>query len=445
MGYHDPLFTLRVYSGESTMKAPLNDRAVHLLREFKGDRYLFGNNAIDRMGGHVASALGQHVVVFAGRTARSTGLMDKVAHAVHSAGGVVMGVFDAARPNSPVEDVYAMVDRLRERPSADCVISVGGGSAIDAAKGALVIHRLGGDLESYYGVGLVTRALTSRQATLLPMIAVMTASSSAAHLTKYSNLTNFATNQKKLIIDEAIVPPYAAFDYGVTVGMDRGFTLDGAFDGISHSLEVYLGTTGGPTADKVERIALTGIELIVGHLGEAVAEPSDPAARTALGLGTDLGGYAIMTGATNGAHLNSFSMVDILPHGRAVSILNPYYVVFFAPSCERQLRRLADLYARYGWLKKAHEALKGRDLGLAVADAMIAFAATLGFPTRLSEVPGFGPSHIRRCLESAKNPQLRSKLESMPVKLTPELVDEYMGAVLDAATSGDLNRVKNMA
>jgi alcohol dehydrogenase len=425
------------------MSESLREKASALLRAFKGDRYRFGPHATDHLATQVAD-LGRQVVVFAGQTARSTGLLDTVSRAVRSAGGAVIGVFDAARPNSPVEDVYTMTGHLRERPAADCVITMGGGSAIDAAKGALVIQCLGGEVETWFGAGLVARALAERQKALLPMIAVMTASSSAAHLTKYSNLTRFDIGQKKLIIDEAIVPPRAVFDYTVTTGMGASFTLDGAFDGISHSFEVYLGVTNSPAYEKIEPIALTGIELILTHLGRAIEQPDDVDARIALGLGTDLGGYCIMTGATNGAHLNSFSLVDILPHGRAVSILNPYYVVFFAPACERPLRRLADLYARAGWLKRSPERLHGRDLGLAVSEAMSAFAGHVGFPTRLADVPGFGEGHIRRCLAEAKNPQLRSKLESMPVRLAPEAVDEYMGSILEAATVGNPALVRNM-
>jgi alcohol dehydrogenase len=425
------------------MNEPLRETATGLLKEFKGDRYAFGVDVMENLTPFVAS-LGHQVLVFAGKTARSTGLLDQIGRAVYSAGAIVGAVLDAAGPNSPVDEVYAMARGLASAPRTDCIVVAGGGSAIDATKAAAVLHALGGDLEPYFGVGLVSRALLERKAELLPVIAVMTASSSGAHLTKYSNLTRTDLGQKKLIIDEAIVPPRAVFDYRVTTSMSRSLTLDGAFDGMSHCLEVYLGATGGAAYDRIERIALTGIELIVPNLARVIARPDDLDARVALGLGTDLGGYAIMIGATNGAHLNSFSMVDILPHGRAVAIMEPYYVTFFAPACERQLRRLAELYARTGWLNRSAEQLHGRDLGLAVSEAMLGLAHHVGFPTRLADVPGFTDEHVGRCLTAAKNPQLRSKLESMPVRLTPEKVDEYMGAVLEAAIAGDPARIKNL-
>jgi hypothetical protein len=69
----------------------------------------------------------------------------------------------------------------------------------------------------------------------------------------------------------------------------------------------------------------------------------------------------------------------------------------------------------------------------------------VGNPATLGEVPGFSEAHIARALTAAKNPQLRMKLENMPVPLTAELVDDYMGPVLEAARDGDLERVRELA
>ncbi|HAU37588.1 MAG TPA: 3-dehydroquinate synthase, partial [Phycisphaerales bacterium] len=274
-------------------------------------------------------------------------------------------------------------------------------------------------------------------------VAIQTAASSAAHLTKYSNITDLSAAQKKLIIDDAIVPPAALFDYAMTVSMSPDFTADGALDGLSHCLEVWYGLKGA-ALDRVRPAAALGVELIVGHVRRAWRDGSDRSAREALGLGTDLGGYAIMIGGTNGAHLTSFSLVDVLSHGRACAVLNPYYTVFFAPAVEPQLRDVADIFRRAGLLKRNVDCLRGRDLGLAVAEAMIALSAEIRFPTRLGDVPGFGDAHIRRALEAAKNPQLESKLRNMPVPLSAGTVDEFMGPILEAARTGDFSLIRNM-
>jgi alcohol dehydrogenase len=65
-------------------------------------------------------------------------------------------------------------------------------------------------------------------------------------MTKYSNITDVSTGQKKLIMDEAIVPAHPVFDWEVTYGAPPALTAGGALDGIAHSLEVLCGTVGRP-------------------------------------------------------------------------------------------------------------------------------------------------------------------------------------------------------
>jgi len=78
----------------------------------------------------------------------------------------------------------------------------------------------------------------------MPVLAIMMAASSGAHLTKYSNISDPVIGQKKLIVDEAIVPPRCIFDYDVTTTQPMSLTLDGGLDGIAHCLEVYFGSAG---------------------------------------------------------------------------------------------------------------------------------------------------------------------------------------------------------
>ncbi len=252
------------------------------------------------------------------------------------------------------------------------------------------------------------------------------------------------TGQKKLIVDDAVVPTRAVFDYAVTVGAPAALTADGGLDGLSHMLEVLYGAVGKPYYGQMEEVAREGISLVLEYLPRVLRNPHDPQGREALGLATDLGGYAIMLGGTNGAHLTSFSLIDILSHGRACGLLNPYYTVFFAPAIERPLKLVSKLCKDAGYAGAAIENLSGRNLGVAVAEALIAFEKSVGVPTTLGEVPHFSDAHIERALVAAKNPQLRMKLENMPVPLTPETVDEYMTPILLAAKTGDLEGIRNV-
>ena len=152
-----------------------------------------------------------------------------------------------------------------------------------------------------------------------------------------------------------------------------------------------------------------------------------------------------MVGGTNGAHLTSFSLVDILTHGRACGMLNPYYTVFFAPAVPQPLELTGKIYRDFGYTNAPIEKMGGRELGIALAEAMTCLESKIGFPTRLADVPGFTDAHIERALTAAKNPQLKMKLENMPVPMTAEMVDEYMGPILWAAKTGDFGLIKNVA
>lgn len=423
------------------------EHARKLLRTFKGDHYVFGLDCFDRLGAVTARLGGRAAVVTSGM-GKDWGppLHDRTRSALRAGGVELSGeLIRGARPNAPYEDVLRVADALREQ-NPDVVVAVGGGSVIDGAKASVAHAGLGRehpDLEAYFGVGKLTDMLEANGTQLTPLVASQLASGSAAHLTKYSNLTNLQTSQKKLIIDEAVVPPEALFDYGLTVTMSKSFTSDGALDGFAHALEVFFGA-GDEAIEKIRPISLQAIDLIVNNVKDACDDPSDRAAREALGLGTDLGGYAIMVGGTSGAHLTSFSLVDVMPHGRACALMNPYYTVFFAPAIEPQLRDVAGILSAAGYVKEDTSGMKGRDLGLAVAAGLIALSEAIGVPTTLTQVDGFTDAHIAKALDAAKNPQLASKLQNMPVPLSADTVDDYMGSVLQAARTGDFTLIRSL-
>ena len=437
--------------------------ARDLLREFKGDAYRFGHHVLKDVGGIAASA-GTRAVLISTEFPGVEGYLNIMRDSAAQAGVRLVAEIQGAAPNAPREDLLRITHELRQA-DPDVIVSFGGGSTIDAAKAAEVLRTLGGEIDDYFGTGLVTKRLQGvgwglphhdpcagknrwgkphPTGGLTPHVAIQTAASSGAHLTKYSNITDLKTGQKKLIVDEAIVPSHPVFDYTVTHNAPPALTTDGALDGLAHILEVFYGAVGKPYYDRLRQIAEAGIPLIVNYLPKVKANPQDTKAREALCLATDLGAYAIMLGGTNGGHLTSFSLVDILSHGRACALMNPYYTVFFAPAVESPLRVAGRIFADAGYLSQDLVALHGRDLGIAVAKGMFAFAKAIDFPTKLSEVKGFTRGHIDRALAAAQDPQLKMKLENMPIPLTAERIDDTMGPILEAAAKGDLTLIKNV-
>jgi alcohol dehydrogenase len=431
------------------------ERAKKVLKDWKGDSYTFGEGVLKATGKY-AKQYGKKVTLVA--TELGQAWIENPLQQVKAnlkANKVRFETVNGARPNAPREDVYRISLQVA-RSKSDAIVALGGGSTVDAAKAAAVLNTysppevievLGagiGDadsIEPYFGTGIVTRIKEKTGRPVMPVIAVQTAASSGAHLTKYSNITDLATGQKKLIVDDAIVPPASVFDFEITLDSPMSLTLDGGLDGIAHAWEVFMGASG-PTYEKVKEVAQLCIGLVVYGLQRVKKDKRDLEGRIALGLGTDLGGYSIMLGGTSGPHLGSFSLIDILSHGRACALLNPYYTVLFAPVIQDQLKTVSAIFKEAGYIKEDLRNLSGRDLGLAVANGMIAFAKDLNFPTTLREA-GATREHLDRMLTAAKNPQLKMKLQNMPTPMDAEKgdVDRFMKPVIEAAFTGDLNLI----
>ncbi len=424
----------------------IKDKAAELLKTFKGDSYLFGLDVLNNVGG-IAASYGKKALVISNTTYMKP-ICDQVVNSLKKHGVELAGnrIVPEAAPNAPREDVYRIESYiLHFQP--DVVISIGGGSSIDAAKAAIALATQGDnspEIEDYFGVGLVSASLEKTGKPMLPHIAVQTSASSGAHLTKYSNVTDPVAGQKKLIVDEGIIPTNPVFDYSVTASMPMNLTVDGALDGIAHCLEVFYGAND-QNYDNLADIMETALRLVVEYTPAVLKNPADKDAREAIGLATDLGGYAIMIGGTNGAHLTSFSLVDVTSHGRACGIMNPYYAVFFAPAVEKQLRLVGNVLKEYGYISAELSNMSGRDLGLEIATGLTSFSKAINCPVSLGELEGFTDGHIDRALTAAKNPQLKMKLQNMPVPLTAEQVDEYMKPILLAAKSGDFSLIKSFS
>jgi len=432
------------------------EKARTMLVDWKGTSYAFGFDVLGKVGDY-AGQYGRKALLIVGELGEAwvAGILVAMTDSL-KAKGVEFEAILGSRPNAPREDLYRLALHVaRSRP--DVLIAIGGGSTIDAAKAANVLatyspaeakeflqvpESLASSIDPYFGVGNVTKVKNNTNRSPFPLIAVQTAASSGAHLTKYSNITDVVTGQKKLIVDEAIVPQAAVFDYGVTLNSPLTLTLDGGLDGIAHAWEVFMGATGQSDYPKMKEVAESCLKLIVYGLPKVKTNAQDRQARLCLGLGTDLGGYSIMIGGTSGPHLGSFSLIDVLSHGRACAILNPYYTVLFAARIQDQLSIFAGILKEGGFIKAKIEGKKGKALALLVARGMIQFSKALGFPVTLAEA-GVSKAHLKRMIQAAKDPQLKMKLQNMPTPMEAERgdVDRLMKPTLEAAFTGDLSLI----
>ena len=159
-------------------------------------------------------------------------------------------------------------------------------------------------------------------------------------------------------------------------------------------LKYFVEQRGAKLLTNWKRLLQQQLICVVSHAKTLVNDLNNIEAREAIG-GSDLGGYAIMIGGTSGAHLTSFSLVDIVAHGTACGIMNPYYAVYYSKAIQKQLRVVGAVCQT-----RLHQSrlgiFRGRDLALAVAEGMVAFGKSIGAPTKLTDIKGFTEEHITR-------------------------------------------------
>ncbi|MDZ7838857.1 MAG: iron-containing alcohol dehydrogenase [Actinomycetota bacterium] len=290
------------------------EAAARILKDYKKDNYCFGQGCSQAVGNYCLEFGQNPLLMISERKWADTirkeinGILDKS----HINRPVTI---DTPPVDNPVNSVMATAKTISQA-SPDLLLAVGGGSAIDCIKAANVAASLDAEnLEPFLGIGKVSEALKKTGKKLYPMVAVQTIAGSGSHLSKNSVINYPRTGQKKIITDMALVPDRAVFDYSVTTTMGRDLTLDGALDGFSHCLEVYYGSGD---SDITEQVCLNCISLVVDYLPLLLKDLDNPKYRHAIGLATDLGGYALMLGGTSGPHLNSFSMVELTSHGQGL-------------------------------------------------------------------------------------------------------------------------------
>jgi alcohol dehydrogenase class IV len=255
----------------------LTTKASALLKEFKGDSYAFGSGVLDKAPGKFAAEFGNNAM-FVGPIEEEwfQTTKDRILKSLDKAGVNVVDVVRSAAPNAPFVDVYRIHSHIMHK-KPDVLVVGDGGSGIDATKAAATLASLGDiqpEIDPFFGVGQVTKVCQESGRTIMPVIAIMMAASSGAHLTKYSNITDPVVGQKKLIVDEAIIPPRCVFDYDVTTSQPMSLTLDGGFDGIAHCLEVYFGAVP-EIENQARQVAELGIEALIKGLTEVKKDPGD--------------------------------------------------------------------------------------------------------------------------------------------------------------------------
>lgn len=306
---------------------------------------------------------------------RTAGLLEPVLASLREA-GIGATVFDQIPGNPTIAAVDTAAAAFRDS-GADLIIGLGGGSALDAAKG--VREQAGGPAEASIAdyalmLGELARPVPDVR-DMPPMIAIPTTAGTGAEVTPWAVLTDEATKLKKGVGGPALLPTVALIDPQMTMTLPPFLTAATGMDALSHCIEAFVSTNTAPLA--LNPLILQGITLLGRSLPVAVHEPGNRTARYEVMMGAMLGGIAISSRWLGACHslahqLSGFANVH---HGHACAIMLPH-------TMEYNLNDAAEPYALVA------AALNGS--GTATAETAVTRVHQLnqevGLPTRLREV-----------------------------------------------------------
>jgi alcohol dehydrogenase class IV len=292
----------------------------------------FGRGAIQQVG-EVAHAVGAtRVAVVTDRGIVGAGLYGPV-QASLEASGFEPALYQEVEPDPPLDIVDDCLGFLRAQ-GADLVLGLGGGSALDVAKAAAVMHANPGPIRRYAGMNLVPEAG-------LPTILVPTTAGTGSEVTSIAVLSDPVDQVKVGVVSDHLFARAAVLDPVLTLGLPSHITASTGLDALIHAIESY---TGNHATFATEPLALAAIRLIGANLRTACANGSDLAARTGMLQGSLLAGMAFANTQTGGAHACALSLGARfhLPHGVATALMLPAVMRFNAPAVPGKYAQVAE-------------------------------------------------------------------------------------------------------
>ncbi len=353
--------------------------------------YGFFMPTVNLMGPGCAKAVGQQVKTFGKKALIVTdaflaksGMADEIAGYIKNS-GVEVAVYPGAEPNPTDKNVHDGLKFLQDN-NCDVLVSLGGGSAHDCAKGIGIVAGNGGHIRDYEG-------LDKSGKPMMPLIAVNTTAGTASEMTRFCIITNTDTHVKMAIVDWRCTPNIAINDPLLMMGMPPSLTAATGMDALTHSVEAYVSTLATPLTDSA---ALMAIDLIARNLRNAVANGENFEARDKMAYAEFLAGMAFNNASLGHVHAMAHQLGGFynLPHGVCNAILLPHVESFNLIACPE---RFADIAEALG---ENINGLSTRDAAEVAIESIQQLSEDVGIPSGLTEL-GVKEGDLKTMAENA--------------------------------------------
>lgn len=297
-------------------------------------RIIFGNGEIARAG-VLTREVGRRALVVTGKRAmRSSGILNRLLDYLEST-GVDAVVFDRISPNPKVMEIDDGARYAKEHHCA-VVIGLGGGSAIDGAKGIAVAAGCGKSIKEYIlGSKMPGKAV-------LPIIAIPTTAGTGAEITRRAIISDMEGQTKRGIQGNAIFPKVAIVDPELSLSVPKNITAETGFDVLCHAIETYVSRRAQPITTLFSEEA---IRIVSENLEEIVRDGSNLERRTNMMYASLLMGFNLANSSTCLPHRMQYPIGGRTDtsHGAGLASLFPSWLERVAPLEPRKFARIAEL------------------------------------------------------------------------------------------------------
>jgi alcohol dehydrogenase len=279
-------------------------------------RVIFGSGAVDRLGELTRETGGRRVLLVTDPGIEEAGHTARCLQSLRAA-GLTVSVFDEVTTNPTTADVDRGLAAAKAA-QVDFLVAVGGGSAMDCARGINFLYTNGGRMQDYWGVGKASKPMA-------PSIAVPTTSGTGSEAQSFALIADAATHLKMACGDKKAACRVAILDPDLTLSMPGGVTAASGIDAVSHAVESFVTTRRNTVSQMFSRRAW---RLLAPSFPVVVSQPEHRAARGAMLLGAHLAGAAIENSMLGAAHAlaNPLTAHFGVTHGFAVGIMLPHVI-----------------------------------------------------------------------------------------------------------------------
>ncbi len=289
---------------------------------------------LERLPGVVAGLDGGPVLLVYDRGLTRTPWPARAAKLLASCGHDVM-VFDGVEPNPRSETIDRLAAGARDR-GTQCVVGLGGGSVLDAAKAVAMLLRNPGGCLDYEGKNRFTGGSA-------PFVAIPTTCGTGSEVTWVSVITDAAGKRKASVKGDGMFPRVALVDADLVTTLPPDLVAQTGMDALTHAVEAYTGLVANPVSDA---LAEKAVALLCTYLPRAVADiQHDEEARCEVMRASTLAGMAFGNADVAGVHCLSESLGGQwdVPHGHANAVLLAPVMRSHLPWIEARLARLETI------------------------------------------------------------------------------------------------------